>query len=439
MSINIPESSLVVKDRVKSAIQASLRSSNPFLRGSWLGAIADSFAERIYDFYAGITHAIHEIFPDTTDDNLERWGSFYNIQPYAAKTSVGKIVFHSVNTAADDPIPVGQKFIDGNGNIFVSTETSPVEALSDNLYATTLTRSSTTATFTASDFHYLKSGNEVTIAGASDALYNGTHTITVVNEYSFTFPVSNAAATPATGSYFVRFANAVNVKSEAFGIEMNLPAYTPVTLQSPVANIDDNAFVNYQGLSGASDREDREAFRARLLDVIRNPVAHFNISDITRLAKEVTGVTRVFVKEVTPAAGQVTIYFTTDNDISPIPNATTVSSVKSKLLTIKPANMSDADLIVSAPGTEVVNFTFSALSPNTSTMRASILENLKQFFADNTSVGVAIVQDAYRSAIFSTIDTSTGEAVVSFTLSSPSGTVTPASNELPVLGTVTWP
>ena len=240
-------------------------------------------------------------------------------------------------------------------------------------------------------------------------------------------------------SYFVMFANSVKVQSIAYGLDKNLDPYTKVTLQSPLANINDDAFVDYQGLTGAADREGTEEFRARVLDVIRNPVAHFNVSDITRVAKEVTGITRVFVNEATPAAGQVTIYITTDNATDPIPNAGLVSDVKAKILTIKPANTSSSDVIVAAPAKKTVDFVFTALSPNTSTMRASIIENLKQFFADNTSVGADVVEDAYRSAIFSTIDTSTGEAVVSFTITSPSGTVNPADNELPVLGTVTWP
>lgn len=439
MAINIPESSSVVKARVRSSIQTMLQLSNPMLRGSWIGAIVDSFSERIYDFYYAIVSAIDEIFPDTTTTNLERWGSFYNLQPNAAKTSVGKIVFQSANTAADDPIPVGQVFVDGNGNEFVCTELSAVEAFSDTASATSLERSSTTATFVADRPHFLKSGNQVTISGASHSAYNGTKTVTVTNETTFTFTVDVGATTPATGASFTRFGNSVAVKSVAYGVAMNLPAYTSVTLQSPVANILDDAFVDYQGLSGAADRETTEEFRTRVLDVIRNPVAHFNVSDITRVAKEVTGITRVFVNEATPAAGQVTIYLTMDNETDPVPNAATVTAVKNKLLGIKPANMSSADLIVSAPGKKTVDFVFTALSPNTSTMRASILENLKQFFADNTSVGADVVEDAYRSAIFSTIDTSTGEAVVSFTITSPSGTVNPADSELPVLGTVTWP
>ena len=437
MPINIPDSSLVVKQRIKASIQTYLETSNPFLKGSWLGAIADSLAERVYDFYYAIVAAIDEIFPDTTIDYLERWGSFYNLQPNAAKTSTGYITFQSANPGFEDPILIGQVFVDGNGNLFTAIESA--EVFTDGASATTLTRSGTTATFISDKLHFLKSGNSVTVIGASHAAYNGSKVVTVVDEYTFTYTVDGAATTPATGAYFVRFGNVVAVRSDDYGIDKNLGPYTIVNLQSPVVNIYDECFVDGDGLTGAQDSESIESFRSRVLDVIRNPVAHFNDSDISRLAKTIAGITRVFVKQATPAAGQVTIYITTDNDTSPIPSAALVSEVKQKLLTIKPANISDDDLIVAAPGQEVVNFTFTAISPNTSTMRSSIIENLKQFFADNTSVGIAIVEDAYRSAIFSTIDVTTGEQVVSFTLSSPSGTVTPAANELPILGTVTWP
>ncbi len=437
MPINIPDSSSVVKNRVKASIQSYLSNANPFLKGSWLGALADSFSERIYDFYYAIVAGIDEVFPDTTIENLERWGSFYNLSPNAASGATGYVVFQSTNTAADDPVNVGQVFVDSNGNTYKAIEFA--QALFDTCNASSLTRSGTVATYVGDKDHFLKSGQQVTISGASVAAYNGTKTVTVTSNTTFTYTVDGAASTPATGAFFQRFANRVLVRSDGYGLDKNLAPYTTLNLQTPLVNILDECFVDYQGMTGAQDRENTEAFRARVLDVIRNPVAHFNDSDITRLAKTVSGITRVIIKQITPAVGQVTIYVMTDNETDPVPGAAKVAEVKNKLLTIMPANMSSADLIVAAPGKEVVDFVFTSLSPNTSTMRASILENLKQFFADSTTVDGDVTQDDYRAAIKTTIDTTTGEKVISFALSSPSGTINPASNEIPVLGSVTFP
>jgi hypothetical protein len=46
----------------------------------------------------------------------------------------------------------------------------------------------------------LLTGNKVTIAGATQADYNVTATITVVDAVTFTYTVANSPATPATGS-----------------------------------------------------------------------------------------------------------------------------------------------------------------------------------------------------------------------------------------------
>ncbi len=65
--------------------------------------------------------------------------------------------------------------------------------------------------------------------------------------------------------------------------------------------------------------------------------------------------------------------------------------------------------------------------------------SLNQFFDEGTEVGVNVDEDAYRSAIFNTVDTVTGDVVSTFTLSTPSGDVTIATGEIGVLGSVVYP
>lgn len=63
-----------------------------------------------------------------------------------------------------------------------------------------ITRSSATATATTSAAHGLSTGQRVTIKGADQDDYNGTFDVTVTGATTFTFPVVNDPATPATGS-----------------------------------------------------------------------------------------------------------------------------------------------------------------------------------------------------------------------------------------------
>jgi hypothetical protein len=65
---------------------------------------------------------------------------------------------------------------------------------------TSITRSGSTATVTTAGNHGLVTGNSTTIAGAGQAEYNGTFTVTVVSATVFTITVSGTPATPATGT-----------------------------------------------------------------------------------------------------------------------------------------------------------------------------------------------------------------------------------------------
>lgn len=64
---------------------------------------------------------------------------------------------------------------------------------------TGITRSSATATATAAAAHGFTTGQRITIAGADQAEYNGAFEIVVTGAAVFTFTVTGAPATPATG------------------------------------------------------------------------------------------------------------------------------------------------------------------------------------------------------------------------------------------------
>lgn len=67
------------------------------------------------------------------------------------------------------------------------------------LSVTSITRSGTTATVTITAHGY-STGQNITIAGATQTAYNGTFIITVLTANTFTYQVSGAPATPATGT-----------------------------------------------------------------------------------------------------------------------------------------------------------------------------------------------------------------------------------------------
>lgn len=436
MPLEIPDSAAEVEARSKADVQRELAQSNPFLKNSWLGAIVTGAANRIYDFYLQLQAALRENFPDTaTGEYLTRWAAIWGKQLQAASKSSGRAVATGTATSV---IPVSTILtVSGVGN-FIVTSAGTIAASTINVVDLVRSGSTVTASFAAD--HGLADGVSVTIAGASNSEYNGTFTITVnaADEFQYTIVGTppDEIGTSATASFTIA---GVDVESVDFGANVNLDAGAQLKLQSPIVGVDNTLTVDFNAVGGGTDQESEDSLRSRMLDRIQNPVAHFNVADITEKAKEVPGVTRVFVEEVTPAVGQVTIYFMRDNDLNPIPAGSEVNKVKDKILEIKPANTQDDDVIVSAPAGVSVAFTFTALSPDTSTMRSAISANLRQFFDERTEVGVNIDEDAYRSAIFNTVDTVTGEVLTTFTLSTPSGDIAIASGETGILGAVTYP
>ena len=434
--LDLPESAVEVVKRAKADVQRELQSANPFLKNSWLGAIVTAAANRIYDFYLQLNIAIRESFPDTaTGAFLTRWAAIWGKQILPATKSTGTIV---ATGTAGSSIPAGTIVaVSGVGN-YTSTVSATIAASTINI--NDLTRSGATATATTASDHGLADGVSVTISGASNAEYNTTAdiTVTAANEFQYAITGSppNEIGTSATAAFTIA---SVPVQSDEFGTAYNIDSGTQFRLQSPIIGVDDILVSNFDAIGGGADQETETELRARMLDRIQNPVAHFNVAAITEKAKEVSGVTRVFVQEITPALGQVTIYFMRDNDVNPIPVGADVANVKSKILEIKPANTDDDDVIVNAPTGVPVDFTLSALAPNTTTMQTAISANLRQFFDSRTSVGVNIDEDAYRAAIFNTVDTVTGDTVQTFALSTPAGDVVIAAGEIGILGTVTYP
>lgn len=92
--------------------------------------------------------------------------------------------------------------VDALFNIYFNGES--VYASSVRITIVSLTRAAGVATATTSAAHALTSGDEVEIAGALQAEYNGTVTVTVTGANTFTFPVVGTPVTPATGSITAR-------------------------------------------------------------------------------------------------------------------------------------------------------------------------------------------------------------------------------------------
>jgi uncharacterized phage protein gp47/JayE len=413
---------------------------DPTIRNSFIKGLVDATAGGFDENNDVLEQLIIQLFPwSATGIYLERWGAYYGINRNAAAKASGVSVFSGTTGSA---IPPGTLVQRANGiqystqsNITISTQTINVSSIA---------RLGSTATVTTASNHNLATGITIdSITGANETEYNVTNTvITVTGATTFTYEVTGTPTTPATGTIQTTFTTGFgNIEASEFGVAGNADAGSQLTLVSPITNVNNNTFVNQDGLVGGLDIESDDSLRARLQERTSSFSAPFTQAGLPVFIKEkVDGVTRTWIEDATPAAGQVTIYFTRDNDTNIIPTASQVTDVKNAIIDvdtgIKPANTPDSYVLVTAPTGVTVNFSFSSLSPNTEDMQTAITNALTDYFKNNTNVGQNVTTEEFNNIIFSVVDSSGNTPT--FTLSAPVSDVTVNTGELAILGTVTY-
>jgi len=407
--------------------------ANPFLPESWMGAQAIANARRVFDFYKQLEILALEAIPITAQEFLEMWASYWGISRNPATLANGNVV---ATGTAGSVIPVATVLTVSGLNYTTASEAQ----IQTSAVGCTITSVGLVATVTLATASSMFDGQTYTISGAGQSAYNGTFTITVLNTTQFTYALPVTATSPATGVISATSTKAVlAVQSVGFGQDQNQQPNTKLNFATLIAGVNTSAYVDQGAIGGGTDIEDNPSLRSRLLDRVQNPIAHFNVAEITYRAKTVSGVTDVYVYEVTPSLGQVTIYFIRGNDSNPIPDGSEVIAVKNAILQIKPANTADADVIVLAPTAVPMNVIFSSLIPNTASMQSAITANIKAMLLDQGIVGVPITLNQLIATIQDSIDTSNGNKVVSFTLTTPVGNTGGGTGQYVTFGSVQYP
>lgn len=305
MAVETPDTSVQVEQRIKADVQRSAPDSNPYLTTHWLRSLIAGVARRIFDFYTDLRRTEERVVPDTADPEFARkWGNIYIGAPLSASKASGRAVMTGV---AGGLVGVGETMTAG-GNEYEVTAGGSISA--SVVAILSITRSGATATVTVvADRHNLASAVPVTIAGATQPEYNvAGAVITVTGLNTFTYQVAGAPATPATGTITAAFtAGYVTIQSTGFGSGVNLAADTPLSLTSPIVNVDDALHVAFDAVGGGTDEESLPDYQERYLDKIRNPISHFSVAEIDAVARAVPGVTRTFIYPAGSATGAVSV------------------------------------------------------------------------------------------------------------------------------------
>ena len=94
--------------------------------------------------------------------------------------------------------------------------------------------------------------------------------------------------------------------------------------------------------------------------------------------------------------------------------------------------------MVVGPFFESINVTISSLSPDTTSMRTAITNNLNAFFEDSAGFAEDIKLNQLITAIQNTEDLETGQFVDDFSLDAPTADVAVGDGSMAILGTVTF-
>ena len=436
MALDLPTNSKEVTQKLQTDFQRNIPESNPKLRNSWINAFLIAIANRIFDFYLTLNNAFKQLFPDTaTGDFLTNlhatiWGLARN----AATPSSGNII---VTGLAGIIIPDTSLLQNSRGD---SYETSIAVVISTNVTVLdSLTRSGSTVTGVIKGGHNFTSSTPITISGSIEAGYQGTFDVIPLNATDFTYQIATFPATPALGEAISSADYAITpVKSQSFGVDTVQSPDEKLTFTTSIPGVDTDARADQAGLTGGTDLETDEQLRLRLLSRIAKPITQFNTGQVEFEARKVSGVTRLFIRSLTPVPGFVTIYFTRDNDVNIIPDANSVVAVNDVLQEIRPVAIPSENLIVAAPTPVQTSFLFRSISPDTGPMRTAIEDNLNLFFRNNTTVDISVLEETYKAVIVSSI-ASTGDVLNNFQLDSPIGDISVIDGELATLDLVTFP
>ncbi|MDX2094370.1 MAG: baseplate J/gp47 family protein [Alphaproteobacteria bacterium] len=215
------------------------------------------------------------------------------------------------------------------------------------------------------------------------------------------------------------------------GAAGNAPSATQLTLTSPVAGIQSAATVVTPGASGGVDIEDVEVWRERIVARIQRPPHGGNHADYEAWAKEVAGVTRVWVYPNRLGRGSVYLLFVMDEkEETIIPSPVEVETVNNyiNLPSIRPVT---ADVTVAAPTPVAVDFTIN-ISPNSVVVQNAIAIELADLIRRESTPGGTLL----LSHIHEAISVAAGE--VDHVLVMPSANISRAFGEISVVGNITF-
>lgn len=224
------------------------------------------------------------------------------------------------------------------------------------------------------------------------------------------------------------------------GDDSNDDGSITLSFVSPISGVNTSVTVDSDGITGGIDEEDDDDYRLRILTRKRQPPHGGAEFDYEVWAKEVSGVTRAWSIPQYQGVGTIGLAFVRDNDTSIIPNETQRQDVYDYIVehTDTTTGKTVGIPVTAEPGFFVIelipktmNFTINVY-PFTDDVKDNIETNLEDLILENGGPGETI----RLSQISEVIGSASGEDY--HVLVYPTTDETAATNEVHVMGTITW-
>ncbi len=206
----------------------------------------------------------------------------------------------------------------------------------------------------------------------------------------------NADGVEYTTDALLVLPGSVDVTASTAGVNGNQDAGDILTIDTPIAGVDDQAPVDTGGLTGGGDVESDDHYRARILERIQYTPQGGSYTDYEGWVLNYQGAfspDRVWIFPAQGGPGTVQIYFMLASQV--FPNATQISAIQDEIDKRAPVTAIPS---VDKPTQREVGIEME-LSPNTSAVQDAVKASLVAYFEDNADVSMTLLKSQLDEAI----------------------------------------
>lgn len=292
MALKIPSSPAKILQTLKAEVRKRLPKMKTV---SWIDVVLTACSFLFFSLYRTLVEAVKESFISTAtkEEYIESHAADYGITRNQATKSEGFVVFSGI---IGGNIPINTELVNDEGGFYQTLSAGNITARIVNV--SSMTRDDNIVTVVCSFAHELATNINITVQGASEPEYNGSFVISeVLSDNSFSFLIETTPSSPATGSILIRsLTDFLKIESVGFGESNNLISGDSLTLTQILPGIDNNAFVDFNGIQGGADLEDILDLKARTLNRTQNIYGNWSKASIEAFILSISGNTRVWIK-----------------------------------------------------------------------------------------------------------------------------------------------